>query len=148
MSVIYGEKKKDRRKLLRYLAVILVVAALIAAGYYFLKPNPREVIKKNSQEILGYLDLLAIEYSEAVENGRVVQEEEYGASLEILEKAITSFEAMRQYAEEINPDAAERAGALIKELENKINDKASPDEVASLIDDLGKVITEISSSAQ
>ncbi len=143
MSVIYGEKKRNLKKKLGYLIIGL---AIITSAYYATKPDPAEVVATESEKILGALELLGIEYEEAVENGKTVKETEYEGAKKIMNRITELFTQMKPYATQLNPKLTEDIEKDLNRLKSMINEKSSPKDVNQLIEQTSKNIKNLKSN--
>ena len=135
-SIIYGEKKGRKRKKLGYLVAGLAVVAIIVSAYYITRPQPEEVIARDSGELLGALELLSIEYGEAVENGRVVKESEYEGAREVMDRIMDLFGQMKPYAMLVDPEPVESIERDLERLESMVHEKSPPGDVDGLIEQI------------
>ncbi len=138
MGTIYGERKDERRKKLAYLAAGLIIIIALISAYYVMKPEPEEIITKNSEKMLGALELLSIEYEEAVENGKVVKESEYEGAKNVMNMIMDIFTQMKPYAMQVKPDLVESIERDIAVLNSMIYEKSSQDEVNQLIEKISR----------
>lgn len=140
MSIIYGEKKGGRRRKLAYIILGLAIAAVIASIYYATRPQPEEVIAERSGDLLGALELLSIEYGEAVQNGEVVKESEYKGAREVMDRAMELFREMKPYAMKIDPKLAEEIEKDMERLKEMVHKKSSPEDIAGLTEQISQDI--------
>lgn len=140
MATIYGEKKGGRRKKLVIFMVGLAVGAVFLSAYYKTKPEPEEVVVRHSDDILGALEILSIEYSEALENGNVIRESEYEGAKLILGRVIELFEKMKPYAIRIHPELAEDIERDLGKLSFMINETSPIEDVDPLIEKISEDI--------
>lgn len=143
-SIIYGEKKRDRRKKLIYLAAGLAALGIIASAYY-LRPQPEEEIARYSGDMLGALELLSIEYGEAVENGEVVKESEYEGAKEIVDRVIDQFRRMKPYAMKVNPELTLNMEGDLNKLRSMVYEKSSREDVNRLIEQITRDVKDLQS---
>lgn len=112
----------------------LVVALVLAASDD--EPDLAEAVEALREDVrpaIGALELVEIEYTEAVRRGNVVAESEYEAARSSLEQARASFEAARADLELLDPAATEQAAAMLARLDELIGRRAYPPLVENLV---------------
>jgi hypothetical protein len=145
-SIIYGEKKGERRRKLAYAVSLFLVFAVILSAYSLTRPGPEEVVSRHTGEILGMLEVLGIEYGEAVEAGTVERESEYEASKRIIDRVHDRYAKMRPFAREMNPGLAEEIETKLERLRAGIYGTSPPEEVLSLIEEISQDLRELAAA--
>jgi hypothetical protein len=123
-----------RRLLLAALAAV-AVASLAVLAAAAMRGGEGEAVAGGLYEELrslrSTLDLMIIEYREAVRDGRVVLESEYGVALQLARKALEIYGGVRAEIERVDPDAAEELGRLLESIASMVESAEDPDAVES-----------------
>ena len=118
----------DKSKRLIVLLTIIAIIVLTISGYIFVKdrgdgqPQPVERLRS----LRSTLDLMLIEYSEAVENGSIKLESEYQVALSLAQRAATIYAELEDELNSINREASVRLGELIDEIVKMVEAKEDP----------------------
>lgn len=144
-SIIYGEKKSERKKKLLIIAAVFVVFALVLIAYYTTRPEPEEAVARYTQDMLGALEILKIEYSEAVENGVVVKKSEYEGARVIMERVMKQFADMKPYAIQIDSKRTEEFERDLDLLKSMVDERSPPKDIDRLIDKISSGLREFPS---
>jgi len=97
-------------------------------------------VRESLREVTDALELVAIEYPQAVQAGEVVAETEYAAAKADLERAQQVFARERPELDVLMPAEAARAERELEELGELIGARASPDEVAQKAQETGAAV--------
>jgi signal transduction histidine kinase len=86
-------------------------------------------LQERVRPVLNALELVTIEYPEAVRNGDVVAETEYGAAASQAETAAVTVSGAREDLEAISPAETARLERALEDLQELIEERAEPAEV-------------------
>jgi hypothetical protein len=121
------------------LAAGVLVGAVIGRS----EPDPVQAMR-SVQSILdraaSSLEIVAVEYEESVDSGRVVEEAEYRGSREALASSRRRFEEVRRAVALLAP---ERAASIAREydlLQEALDSRSDAEEVASQIESLDALL--------
>lgn len=106
-------------------------------------PDPVEAAEKTRSTLAsaaGTLEVVAIEYEESVDDGLVVREAEYRGALDALESSRQRFEESLPAIEVLAPDRGDELAARYEELEQLMSEKADPQRVESIAEDLAEML--------
>jgi hypothetical protein len=92
-----------------------------------------EQLQQDVRPALNELELVMIEYGEAVRGGRVVAETEYQASVDHAERARDAVEGASQELELLSPAGLERARSSLDELAGMIESQVPADRVDAAV---------------
>ncbi|MBI4575039.1 MAG: hypothetical protein HY722_02115 [Planctomycetes bacterium] len=93
------------------------------------------------QEVMGSLQLVRTEYRDAVREGRVADEVEYGESLLFLEQALSRFARLEPALRGLDPQAAGSLGQDLKALETLVRVKGPVEQEEALVARLLEALT-------
>lgn len=113
----------------------LVAGLLIGSG----DPDPAEAVapaKQSLNDALIVLDVLDVEYSEAVSGGSVQNRSEYDGARSALERSRAAFEDARPALQALDPQRAEAIGGAYAQLQGLVADAADPSSVSAAIVEL------------
>jgi hypothetical protein len=97
-------------------------------------------VRTGLASVTGTLEIVEIEYAEAVEDGQVVSEPEYGGARDALARARGRYRGLAPALRSMDPEAADEAELLFQELEGQVEDRASPEDVAATIAQLSVLL--------
>lgn len=130
---LYREAGARRRGALLAVGIAALVVGLVAgfAAGRASAPDPElgelvDEVRASAQPALSALELVSIEYPEAVTGGEVVAETEYGAVQSQLDVARSTFEGVAGELELLDPAAVEKARARLGGLEDAVAAVAAP----------------------
>ena len=140
----------DRRK--KLIAILAVTAVIMAAaiGYITLRGGGESEpqLAEKLRSLRSTLDLMMIEYSEAVKNGSVKLESEYQVALSLARRASIIYEDLENELVSIDREASMRLGELINEIVMMVEGKEDPElverkvvEALEIIDSLMDVLS-------
>lgn len=92
-------------------------------------------VRDDVQPALSALELVTIEYPEAVSQGEVVAETEYQAAVDQVERAQEVVDGAAEDLELLAPDEVERSQAALDELSAAVDGKQPAEQVARLADE-------------
>ncbi len=137
MSLGRPEAPRTRRIILAAILAVVVVAAV--AGYYIAVREGGEggdaLISEKLRSLGSTLDLMLIEYSEAVENGYVRLESEYQVALSLAARASKIYSEIEAELSMIDRDAALRLGELIDEIVDMVEAREDPELVREKVEE-------------
>lgn len=90
----------------------------------------------------GTLEVVEVEYRESVRDGQVVSEPEYRGARDALARSRERYLEAREALLVLAPHAVRRADALFHDLDRRVADRASPEEVAGVAQELASVLRE------
>lgn len=132
-------------------AAVGVIAGLllgVAVGFALGKPNEPNLdeavgsIRASLARGAGSLEVAAIEYEEAVEDGEVVAEAEYEGAIAAAESAEATFASVRSALEQLAPDKVEAIGDRFEELLEAMAEKQDAGLVSRLATELEDLLKE------
>jgi hypothetical protein len=97
-------------------------------------------VRAGLASVAGTLEIVEIEYAEAVEDGQVVSEPEYGGARDALARARGRYRGLAPAHRSMDPESASEAGMLFDQLEGQIEDRAAPDDVTATVTQLTDVL--------
>jgi hypothetical protein len=106
-------------------------------------PDPVEAVEETRSALVsaaGTLEVVAIEYEESVDGGTVVKEAEYRGALDALESSRQRFEDSLPAIEVLAPERGDELEARYEELEQLMNEKAEPQKVEAIAEDLAEML--------
>lgn len=112
-----------------------IIIALVLAG----DPDPRDAALDAKAELssaAGSLEVAAIEYDESVENGEIVNENEYRGAQGALTSSRARFDEARAVLEVLAPDVAESLAAGYDRVAGLMEDLEDPAEVEAALQEL------------
>ena len=89
----------------------------------------------------GSLEVAAIEYAEAVEDGEVQEEAEYRGAQDAVESSRSRYAEVEAALETLAPDTAEEISDAYAEIENLMSDVADEQEVGSALAELEELLS-------
>ena len=89
----------------------------------------------------GSLEVAAIEYAEAVEDGEVQAEAEYRGAIDAVESSRTQYAEVEAALETLAPDTADEITDSYAEIENLMADVADEQEVGSALAELEDLLS-------
>lgn len=121
--------------------LVLGVALGLGAGLLIASraPDPAEAVapaKRALSQAAVVLDVLEVEYSEAVSGGSVQSRSEYEGSLSALERSRDAFEEARPALEALAPQRAADIDDAYERLRELMEDEADPAEVSGAVAEL------------
>jgi hypothetical protein len=114
------------------LAVLALVAGVVIGRSTAPERSLRDAVEnvqENARTASDALELVTIEYREAVANGEIAAETEYEAAQDGIERAHEAFEGIRDELAVLDPGETRRADEALEELERLVARRASPDDV-------------------
>ncbi|MCE4613420.1 MAG: hypothetical protein F7C07_06280 [Desulfurococcales archaeon] len=132
VRVPYKERKR-RQKII--LSLLIVVALLAITAIMILGSRGEEPVGVGPKlkDLKSALDLLTIEYTEAVSDGRVVLGSEYEVSKNLTERAIRLYQEIRNELDSVSPELSERLWKTLQELRNAVYNRENPEIVDRLV---------------
>ena len=121
------------------LVVGLVCGLILGSG----DPDPEEAVREVRvilTEASSLLEVVEVEYAEALEDGSGEGEPEYEGSVDALTRSRARWTEARPALRLIAPGSAEEIDALYAELERAVEDEALPEEVNGVIADLSRAL--------
>lgn len=106
-------------------------------------PDPTEAAQNVKAELLsaaGSLEVAAIEYDEAVEEGEVVREAEYRGALDAVTSARSRYADVRPALAQLSPALAAGIDTAFDNAEQMMQDSAGEEEVASALRNLERLL--------
>ena len=139
---LYREVGRGRAPTLVAVCVVALVAGLVA-GFLAGRasaPDPSvadalEQVQREARPVADSLDLVPIEYAQAVRDGEVVAETEYEAAEAAVERARDGFAGVHEDLAALAPDEARRAGDSLEELAALVERRAPAREVERAADE-------------
>ena len=128
MAVVVERRGRRWRSYMLAAAILAVAVGSLAAALLLAGGGGDEVYKALT-EIESSVDVALIEYYEAVEDGEVVSEGEYRAALRLVDRAIESFESVRQQLEALDPESARLLGETLYRIRGMMEGLEDPDSV-------------------
>lgn len=89
----------------------------------------------------GSLEVAAIEYAEAVEDGEVQAEAEYRGAIDAVESSRSQYAEVEAAMETLAPETAEEISEGYAEIENLMSDVADEQEVGSALAELEELLS-------
>ena len=121
---------KRGRRLVAVIAAVAVIA-LAAAGYMALREGGEgggeDMLAERLRSLRSTLDLMMIEYGEAVENGSVRLESEYQVALSLARRAAEIYNEVERELANIDREASARLGELVYEILEMVEAREDPD---------------------
>jgi hypothetical protein len=112
-----------------------VVIGLLLAG----DPDPRDAALDAKAELsaaAGSLEVAAIEYDESVDNGEIVNENEYRGAQSALDSSRSRFAGARGVLDVLAPELADSLAADYDQVAELMQEVAEPAEVQAALDEL------------
>lgn len=101
-------------------------------------------IASEIKEIGNLLKLVEKEYTEAVKDGEIIDQREYDEAKIFLESAHEKYKVIEKQIKETNPEEYEEIELFFTQLDEKIDSKAEPLSVSSIVMSLGDELSEVS----
>lgn len=136
---LYREVRGRTRRLLISAAVILVLG--LVGGFALGRASKGEPslaekvsdFRDDAQNVADALEVLAVEYPQAVRNGRVAAQTEYAGAKKDVDRAQTAFEHIQDDLHAIFPQRVALAAGQLHELEKLVNQAAPPEQVLNQV---------------
>jgi hypothetical protein len=139
---LYREPGQARRRR-RLVAGAVVGAAVLIALLAFLivrsdsgppsRADRAAAVRSAASQSLDGLELLQIEYGQAVKGGRVIAPTEYGAAKADVQRARQALADHRADLDAVDPGVLARATAALARVEDSVRQRAAPDQVAAAV---------------
>jgi hypothetical protein len=100
------------------------------------EPSLEDALEQTQEDVrpaLSELELVTIEYSEAVQGGQVVAATEYEASIDHVERAEAAVEGAAPDLELLHPNELANAQAALGELSGLVKRRADPAQVNAVV---------------
>ncbi len=121
----------------------LVIGGIIGFAVGDEEPDPVEgarALRVDLARATGPLEVVAIEYEEAVPDGEVVAEPEYQGALAAFRSSRGRFEDVREALAVFDPSRTEEIAAAYDELQRLMEAHADPDEVRAATESLSELL--------
>jgi hypothetical protein len=125
----------------------VVVALVVGIGIGFLlggsEPDPEVAVQEMASELnrtSGTLEVVSIEYSEAVEDGEVVSEPEYEGARAAAIRARSSYDSVREPLALLVPGAVAELDAAFDDLIAAIDEIAPEEDVTQAAEDTSRLL--------
>ena len=100
-----------------------------------------EEIQTRLTAAAGSLEVVGIEYAEAVEDGEVVAEPEYQGARDALDSSRSAYAEVEPAVDAIASDRADEIASAYDQVEDLMDDVADEDEVEAALGDLESLLT-------
>lgn len=137
----------------RWPAVAVAAFASVLAGFLIgwlafgrSEPDPEEALRDLEASLTAAastLEIVAIEYSESVEDGKVVNEVEYQGAVDALARSRATFAEERSALAVIDPSLVDDLDGLYDQLEGLLDDRAAAEEVTAKTEELAQALGSI-----
>jgi hypothetical protein len=132
---LYREVRGGARRLLILAAIAVLIG--LAGGFVLGRATEGEPslagkvadFRDDAQKVASALEVLAVEYPQAVRGSRVVAQTEYTAAKADVERAHTAFEEIQGDLQAIFPQRVALAESQLHELEKLVKQTAPPEQV-------------------
>lgn len=140
---IYRPSKPRYRLVLIAAAIGLLVGIVTGLVLGNDEPDPVESVREISvtlTEASSVLEIVEIEYEEALEDGTGEGDAEYEGALDALARSRTSWTEVRPAVELLAPETASEVDALYGDLDQAMTDEALPEEINELTGELSELL--------
>lgn len=128
-------------------AVVGLTGLLVGllAGYLLRSgPDPVEAIEETRTELLGAaatLEIVRVEFAEAVEDGEIVARPEYEGALDALASSRERYVGVAGVVAVLSPETDDAVREAYEGLESMLRDLAGEEDVAAATENLARMLT-------
>jgi hypothetical protein len=144
VKVPYKPRRRGRIAAIAGIALLAAALAWVAAT----RGADDGRLESELGELKSVLDLLVIEYREALKSRDSLLESEYEVSRNLSEKALEIYRRAKAEMEEVSPADSKRLGELLEEIRRAVDSREDPAVVESLVEEATRIIDSILSLAR
>ena len=142
MAVRVPYKRRNKARLLALLAGLALAASV---AWLLVNGEDREEggLESGLEELKNVLDLLTIEYREAMKGNSAPVESEYQVSKNLTDKAIEIYSKLKAGLDKISREDSDLLGRTLEEIRRAVYEREDPGKVEALVEEAVRRINAI-----